>query len=145
MNHPNLLPVSSVKHEIDERGVCRLQIMGRLAPEAVAAIARCVRVQILQDQSPEGIILDMRDLPLLSAVRLASLLDVLSNLGLRLAVLVSDERQRQIIVLLHNTLEHKELIDYFTDLPTARAFVLSGPVTPAAPPTLLSPAVDHPL
>jgi hypothetical protein len=145
MSDQPTLPGSLCNHEIDDYGICHLQITGPLAPGTTAAIARYVHARLLQDRPPAGIILDLRLLSLVSAVRLASLLDVLSNLGLPLAVLVGDERQRQIIVLLHNTLEHKEIVSYSTDLPTARGFILSSAGTPAAPPSHFGPTADRPL
>lgn len=72
---------------------------------------------------PAGIIVDVRDQPDLSAVRLASLLDVLAELHLPIAVLFAEPKQQQIASLLHNTLLRKELCAYFTDPAAARQHI----------------------
>jgi len=133
MNNSRPSPISVLEHERDQYGVCQIHIIGKLAPDAMLAVTQSVEHLLAHEDLPVGIVLDIRTSPLLSAVRLASLIDVLSTLQRRLAVLVADERQRQIISLLHNTLERKDLIDYFTDLPTARAFILSGTTATGSP------------
>lgn len=111
-------------YHVDAGGVCILRLHDKLSPELITQIADCLQHHIAQNSPlPLGIIVDVQDQPGLSAVRLASLLDVLAQLHRPVAVLFAEEKQQQTASLLHNTLRRKELFAYFTDARAAQVHV----------------------
>ncbi|MBI5959995.1 MAG: hypothetical protein HY866_14745 [Chloroflexi bacterium] len=111
-------------YHLDSNGVCVLRPHDKLTPELVEQIAECLHSHIAKNTPlPPGIVVDVQDQPALSAVRLASLLDVLAQLHLPVAVLFAEEKQQRTANLLHNTLTRKELFAYFTDLGAAKSHI----------------------
>jgi anti-anti-sigma regulatory factor len=111
--------------EIDEHNVCCIRLREELSQGHVAAVVRRAQAYIAEI-NPRGLLLDVREAPDLSIVRLTELVDALAGLGLRVAVLFGHTRQQQIARLLRNTLIHKDLAGYFTDGQEARSFVITG-------------------
>ena len=109
--------------EVWRDGICQVKPHGALTLLLIEDLVRATQKLIESDKSVCGVVLDMRGHYPLSIVRLSSLVDQLSKLGLPLVVLFREARHQHIADLLHNTLAHKSRVVYTTDPVQARAHI----------------------
>jgi hypothetical protein len=109
----------------DDR-ICTIQPADNITAEMTTAVARRVTTYIADHGLPAGLLLDVSQTVQLSIVRLSSLVDTLSGMGVPLAVLFSGTEQRTLADLLHNTLSQKEYVAYFVTLAEAHAYLLAS-------------------
>ncbi len=127
---PSDSQMTSFSTNILPDGVCIIYLNSQLLPAHASAIVRTIQTHISQGQVC-GLMLDVRDAALLSIVRLASLLDMLSAQHLPLAVLFGSPTQYQLAGLLHNTLVNKARVAYFLDYEDAHAFLMRAQHPPS--------------
>ena len=111
--------------EMADNGICTIHPAGKISADLVSAVARQVVLHISEHGLPGGLLLDVRGSEQLSIVRLSSLVDTLSGMGVPLAVLFSERSQQMLADLLHNTLAQKDYIAYFTDPAEAHTYLLT--------------------
>jgi hypothetical protein len=112
--------------EAADNGICTIRLDGRISAEFVSAVAQSVMMYIGEHDLPAGLLLDARHNENLSVVRLSSLVDTLSGMGIPLAVVFGGYAQQSLAALLHNTLAQKDYVAYFTDPEAARAYLLAS-------------------
>lgn len=110
--------------EVADNGVCTIQPAGKISADLAATVARRVMIHISQHGLPVGLLLDVSHVAQLSVVRLSSLIDMLSETGVPLAVLFGEREERLLADLLYNTLVQKDHVAYFTDPAEAQAYLL---------------------
>jgi hypothetical protein len=114
------------KFDAADNGICTIKPTDNITAEVASAIARRVMIQINDHGLPVGLLLDVTQMAQLSIVRLSSLVDTLSGMGVPLAVLFSGHEQRILADLLHNTLAQKDYVAYFTTLSDAYAYLFAS-------------------
>jgi len=112
-------------------GVFDIQPRGQFVPELSQAIVQQVKNTIDEGASLVGILLDMRHSDNLSIVRLSHLIDLLTEYPIPVAVLFGTDAQRQLAVLLHNTLNNHQQVAYFTDRSRAQTCLRAGQLPPS--------------
>jgi hypothetical protein len=112
--------------DVSDNGVCTIKPTDNITPEMASAITRRVATYIADHGLPTGLLLDVSQVAQLSIVRLSSLVDTLSGMGVPLAVLFSGPEPRTLADLLHNTLSQKEYVAYFVTLAEAHAYLLAS-------------------
>jgi len=110
--------------EAGDNGICIIQPTGRISSGLVSAVARFLVMHISEYGLPAGVLLDVSANAHLSIVRLSSLVDALSGLGVSLAILFGQHEQQMLADLLHNTLAQKDYVAYFIDPAEARTYLL---------------------
>lgn len=112
--------------EAADDGICTIRPADKIAADVTSSIARRVMSHINDHGLPKGLLLDVSHTAQLSIVRLSSLVDTLSGMGVPLAVLFRGHEQRILADLLHNTLVQKEHVAYFVTLADAYAYLLAN-------------------
>ncbi len=112
--------------EAADDGICTIRPADKIAADVTSSIARRVMSHINDHGLPKGLLLDVSHTAQLSIVRLSSLVDTLSGMGVPLAVLFSGHEQRMLADLLHNTLAQKDYVAYFVNLTDAYAYLLAS-------------------
>jgi hypothetical protein len=110
--------------EAAENGICTIQPIGKISVDLASTVARRLVAHIGQHGLPTGLLLDVSRTAQLSIVRLSSLIDTLSGMGVPLAVLFGEREQQMLADLLYNTLVQKDYVAYFTDPADAQAYLL---------------------
>jgi hypothetical protein len=117
---------SGFAFDADDNGICTIWPVGIISSDVASSIARRVVTYISEHGLPTGLLLDVRSNQQLSIVRLSSLVDTLSGMGVPLAVLFGGQEQLLLADLLHNTLTQKDYVAYFTDRDEAYAYLRAG-------------------
>ena len=112
--------------EAADNGICTIKPADNITAEMASAIARRVMTHIADHGLPVGLLLDVSQTAQLSIVRLSSLVDTLSGMGVPLAVLFSGHEQRVLADLLHNTLAQKDYVAYFVTQADAYAYLFAS-------------------
>jgi hypothetical protein len=112
--------------EAADNGICTIRPADNITAEVASAIARRVISHIDDHGLPIGLLLDVSQTAHLSIVRLSSLVDTLSGMGVPLAVLFHGHEQRILADLLHNTLAQKEYVAYFVTPADAYAYLFAS-------------------
>lgn len=128
----DLAPTAVLTLEVGADGVCLITIEGPLPHDSAFMLHRALHVNVTP-QDITGLVVDVRYSPALSIVRLGNLVEMLREFRVPLAVLLSNEGQRQVASLLHNTLTADAA--YFTDLEAAVTFA-RGTSPPRFPTTM---------
>jgi hypothetical protein len=122
----NTAQFTGFSFEAAENGICTIQPIGKISVDMASTVARRVVTHISQYGLPTGLLLDVSHTAHLSIVRLSSLIDTLSGMGVPLAVLFGEREQQMLADLLYNTLVQKDYVAYFTDPEQARAYLLTS-------------------
>jgi hypothetical protein len=109
--------------DADDSSIYHVTPTTRLSFDLSAAILARLASYAADYGAPAGILIDVRRSPLLSLVRLSSLIDMLSQMNVPMAVVLSDDTQQRLAALLHNTVRHRQRVGYFITSDDATLFL----------------------